>query len=411
VRVVLIDGLRLDRARTLPHLDEVCAGGWDLVVDVGFPTLSLPVQSVLWTGLSQAQVGVVTNNDRLETPPPGSYPARVPGSRAVAEAYPRLIHSFGFGRAEPARDAGDHPAAPWPASFPTAAAAAVGSDAPLVFIPLLGVDEAGHAHGARSAEYRNAAARADEQLGALWALRRPDDRWFVLADHGHRDRGGHGDVEPDVRFVRGCLAGALPPGPPAERRVHLVDFSRALGQSLGLPPPSAAADREPPRPRATQWVFAGLIFGAGLLGCGTRWRLWPFWASLGYTLFALFFGPPSLSNPLVKHPLSWKVLAVFAPALALLALHTHAVLRSRIRASRAAARLLGLPIAAFLASAGLSWGSPPMMPWWTGRAALLGALCVYGAVTFSLVLGLSRWSSNRPTASTSRSSDPNTATS
>src|SRR5262249_51620630 len=45
VRVVLIDGLSADTAATLPAWSALCQRGVTLTIDVGFPTISLPVES------------------------------------------------------------------------------------------------------------------------------------------------------------------------------------------------------------------------------------------------------------------------------------------------------------------------------------------------------------------------------
>src|SRR5262245_39699753 len=59
VRVILIDGLAETTAATLPQWSQLCKSGIALRVDVGFPTVSLPVQVALWTGLTQQQTGIV----------------------------------------------------------------------------------------------------------------------------------------------------------------------------------------------------------------------------------------------------------------------------------------------------------------------------------------------------------------
>src|SRR5690349_1510693 len=68
VRVVLLDGLGLAAARRLPTLSSLCADGLDLEVDVGFPTVSLPVQSVLWSGQTQQQTGIQFVGRKLAGP-------------------------------------------------------------------------------------------------------------------------------------------------------------------------------------------------------------------------------------------------------------------------------------------------------------------------------------------------------
>lgn len=79
-----------------------------------------------------------------------------------------------------------------------------GPDASFVYFE--GADEAGHRHGAASAEYRAAVAEIDEhvrylvkavserheQLGEHWLI-------AVVTDHGHKPQGGHGEDEIEVR--------------------------------------------------------------------------------------------------------------------------------------------------------------------------------------------------------------------
>ncbi|WP_299301669.1 alkaline phosphatase family protein [uncultured Brachybacterium sp.] len=79
-----------------------------------------------------------------------------------------------------------------------------GPDAAFVYFE--GADEAGHAHGAASPQYRAAITAVDEhvrylvkavseryeQLGEEWLI-------AVVTDHGHKPGGGHGEDEEDVR--------------------------------------------------------------------------------------------------------------------------------------------------------------------------------------------------------------------
>src|SRR5690606_4329646 len=113
--------------------------------------------------------------------------------------------------------------------FAITAAREVASDAPLVFVHVLRVDEAGHAAGAGSSAYREAAAWSDALLGTLHAAD-PGARWLLLSDHGHRERGGHGGAEPEIRIVRACVLGpgVVPDDRRAHAPVHLVDLHREL---------------------------------------------------------------------------------------------------------------------------------------------------------------------------------------
>jgi hypothetical protein len=140
VRVVLIDGLAADTAATLPALAALCARGVALTVDVGFPSVSLPVEVALWTGLTQQQTGIVFRSDRPLAPPLDTrgIPAQIPDSQAIAEDHGYIVRSLGFARVEPAALASDpssdaDPDA-WKARWQPAAHSAVASAAHLVFV-------------------------------------------------------------------------------------------------------------------------------------------------------------------------------------------------------------------------------------------------------------------------------------
>jgi hypothetical protein len=315
MRVLLIDGLDLPTARQLPALGRLCAAGSDLQIDVGFPTVSLPVQSVLWTGLTQQQSGLWYRVTGLPQPLRHAAPARLPGSVAVTEEQAYIAGSFGFDRL-------------WPGtgSFEQAAADETAAGSPLVFVHLLRVDKAGHKHGASSAEYRHVAGEADALLDRLLGVAPPSQgvRWLVLSDHGQRARGGHGGGEPDIRMVRACLAGGAPLPPIGRDPIHLVDLSRALFDSLSLPPvpgavgrPLAFALAHPDRgatlpgltagrvvPASMMAVLAAVLLGMAWVGVRPRWlpAVWTAWLPLAGLSLVLWRGWPSLSNPVVYPP-------------------------------------------------------------------------------------------------------------
>jgi hypothetical protein len=239
--VVLIDGAGPDTAQTMATWDGLCRRGLDLVVDVGFPTVSLPVELALWSGLTQQQTGVLYHATGTPvTPPPGAIPAAVPDSIAVAESHAYIIHSLGFARTEPPTPAKELPPG-WAERWVDVAVAAVAEPARLVFVHILRVDTIGHKHGKRSAEWREAAASSDAILARLVAAD-PDARWLVLADHDHLATGGHGSEDHAIRLVRGCLAGpGIEPGRGGP--IHVVDVARAIADSVGVALPAASAGR------------------------------------------------------------------------------------------------------------------------------------------------------------------------
>ncbi len=421
VRVVLLDGLSRAHAMHLPQLSRLCADGRELELDTGFPTVSLPVQSALWTGLTQQQSGYQYHIGRLPEPPPHAIPTQV-DSIAVAESHPEIVHSFGFTRTLPA----DAPVTPaWRSGeFAVAAHEAVASSTPLAFVHVLRIDEAGHAVGGASLRYAAAAAWSDALLGLLHAAAPADAStlWVVLADHGHRPAGGHGGSDPQIRLVRACVIGGGmipgPPGPPAA--MHLVDLARAVADALAVPLSQGAAGRpwtaalaDPargatlPRPGLGRWSLATGLLLLTLLSLRTgpsrhvpwaRWGLklaWPpltldgprwlttalgvGWLALALLAVAVQCGWPTLSNPAVYPPRGQDML--YASGLGLLPMVVLAGYAS-IRwgsSDGALVRAVLLPWSLIVvmtlllcrAPDALWFGGPPLMPWTTGLASML----------------------------------------
>ena len=453
VRVVLLDGLSRAHAMRLPQLSKLCRAGQELELDTGFPTVSLPVQSVLWTGLTQQQSGYQYHIGRLPEPPPRSIPAQV-DSVAVAESHPEIVHSFGFARALPPVQAAP-PAPPliseWRADdFILAAHAAVVSPTHLAFIHVLRIDDAGHAEGGASLRYAAAAAWSDALLGILHAASPadPNTLWVILADHGHRAAGGHGGPEPEIRLVRACLLGGdITPGPLAA--IHLIDLARALADALAADLPRAAVDRpwtaallEPargaslPRPGLARWLLAAglllmmlLSLRAGpprlllkrLAGERLPWPPLPLggppwlplalglgWPALALLGVAFHCGWPSMSNPAVYPPAGQDLL--YAGAYGLLPMVILAGTASvRWECSDGALlRAVLLPWALILATTlllsrvpdALVLGTPPLMPWTTGLTSTLmvhgRAACLLLAILMPALTLRDLWRARRP---------------
>jgi hypothetical protein len=410
-RVVLVDGLSRAHAKTLPGLDAICDAGLELGVDTGFPTVSLPVQHALWTGLTQQESGVQYRIGRIDPPPADAMPLQAPGSVAVAESHREIVHSFGFSRALPAMDdeAIEHADSTWRAQgFMAAALEAVRSSAPLVFVHILRVDEAGHQSGGASAAYADAAAHADRMVTSLFAAAPGDGatRWFVLADHGHRPGGGHGGAEDEIRVVRACITGGGVAAARHSTTIHLVDLHRAIAASLGLPRradaggrtlAAALADPRPgatlPRPRGVDLGVAGLLLALAIAG---TWRalgraslvavLWP---ALGLVGVLAVHGAITLSNPVVYPPLGGAVLLAGIPGFVVLGVAV-------VRTPRTAARLVGWMLPALGGWAATGWacrlphallgGPPPLLPTITAYNSVLATLLAGGFATAAVVM-------------------------
>ena len=238
VLLIVIDGLRADVAGTLPFLSRLGDAGARAATWDDPPTYSAAQYVALLAGVPPRDSGVRTN----ET-------LRAAGVDDVARQ---------------ARAAGLHTAVvstcvDWwgrlfPESFesadvvaPAGVVAEVARRRPLgglFVVHLCDVDNAGHAHGARSPAYTAAAVAADRLSAALadaWGW--PDADVVVTADHGHRDRGGHGGEEPEVRASFVVAA-----GPHIQRGARVdgarsVDLAPTLAALLDVAAPLAASGR------------------------------------------------------------------------------------------------------------------------------------------------------------------------
>ena len=419
-RVVLIDGLTAEVAPALRAWSRICERGIDVTVDVGFPTISLPVEVALWTGLTQQQTGIVSRNGgrggsygRPLDPPLDrrGIPAQIAGSIAVAEDHGWIVRSLGFSRAEPPADpadaAVDANASGWKGRWQGAALEAVASGSPLVFVHILRVDTTGHGHGVGSA-YVAAAVESDLVLERLVAAD-PGARWFVLSDHGHIAGGGHGGEERDVRQVRACIAGpgvAPAIGSPV---VHVVDVARALADSTGATldassrgRPIAAARAAPlsaeqavppialgPGAIALVVVIAGL---AGSLWAARRWWLVPWWFIAACASLYAIRGEPTLSTGWLYKPEGRDMYLTWLPALAIALATTWIGLARPISLGRVVVAQLGFPVLATAAAITACGAWPvvfgaefaPVVPRYTAWMLALVLMVAHGAGAVAL---------------------------
>jgi hypothetical protein len=384
LRVVLLDGLSRADAPRLPALTALCERGAELVVDVGFPTKSLPVQRVLWSGLTAQQQGDRADNE-TRSPPTSSIPLSVPRSFAISESHPEIATDAGFALAEWSGDLeGD--------AFASAAAWAVAAESPLVFVHVLAIDTAAHAHGRRGAGYADALTRADEILAASLAAA-PDAQWLVVADHGHVVSGGHGDAEDEVRRVVACITPAPRDLDPAARdaEIHLVDLSRwiadavtaprhpyAVGRTLAVATAHPDRDATLPRAGALRTVLAILLALAGI-ACGvmfTRPRWAAAWPLVSVAAIAILHGLPTLSH------------RPSALLLGLCGLIPAAAAAVRARTHLALLAPAGGCVAAFAVMSRMPQllvGSVAHVPWWTALAAAGGMVLAGGMAGIGLV--------------------------
>lgn len=202
--VIVVDGLRRDQAETMTSAQRLAARGQCRNSDQGDFTVSRPVYSVLSTGLESDRTGSRNNEN---TRPLGAESfwevARRSGRKIrVSSHLPWWPQLFPRGFDEH-RHTPQHAVNVFESTNEEDAKFDID-----LFHPLY-VDEMGHFHGGKSPEYTAAVKRVDGEINAL--LDRLDferDAVILTADHGHRDIGGHGGEQREIREVLACFAGA-----------------------------------------------------------------------------------------------------------------------------------------------------------------------------------------------------------
>ena len=274
VVLVIVDGLRFDASRDMKYLGRLRAAGVDGTARSHYPTWSRPNYVSILTGVPPQASGVRTNRHYTPVVLDSLMDrARAAGMRTAAtgdnSALPALflrppdpeqvdridIDAMLDPEAEDAERAraadlelvspfDDGRYTPWPGGVVDAGRAQLAAEHPLQVFLIGAVDEAGHAEGADSPEYREAVQIADRQLARLLArIDLERDAVVIVADHGHTDPGGHGGVEPEVMQVPLVAIGAgIRPGTqPADAR--LIDVAPTVAALLGLPAPGHGLGR------------------------------------------------------------------------------------------------------------------------------------------------------------------------
>ncbi|APR78565.1 Hypothetical protein A7982_03912 [Minicystis rosea] len=244
--VVVVDGLSFEAARALEEIAPLRREGTFRSLRVEFPSFTSPAITSFVTGLHPVDSGVRLNAGVL----------RVDGLDSVLGAardasIPIVIRTRGWrpfaellmpppGASVEHDELGAAPDAPSPAERAT-----IPDQRALEFLYIGEVDDAGHEHGGRSAEYQRAARKAGALIASRMRSLDPErDSLVVLSDHGHLASGGHGGTEPEVMhaFMLGVGAAFRRGIQLEERPMHDVAATlsviagvRAPSSSLGLP--------------------------------------------------------------------------------------------------------------------------------------------------------------------------------
>jgi len=249
--LVVLDGVRVDAAAGMPHLQALASRGSSGVAITELPSLSNPGRATLSTG-AMPEVHGVTNNGRYSPPPIDSIfslakkwnlPVTIYGSyfwqRAFGESIEASrIHSF-------EKELGPTPNADQLVEWQERVCSKMEPilsrvDSGLIVVGLTATDEAAHDFGGQSAEYLRLVATSDECLGSLvQALDTDDTTFVVIADHGHiqrRGQGGHGGSELEVVSTPLVFAGPGIARSSGWTARHL-DVAPTISALLGLPVP------------------------------------------------------------------------------------------------------------------------------------------------------------------------------
>ena len=241
VVLVLIDGLRVDRAQEMPTLRRLMEEGAYRIAVTGEPSLSYPSWTVVATGTYQEISGVITNWYEGQVKVDNVFAAaQRAGLRTVLVGSPGWEMLFGpwfdekhvydkEGSEDPDLDV----------SRKVVELARVGKLGDLNLVYFGATDDVAHAFGGASEEYARAAARIDELLSQVVDALDPSTTTLVVtSDHGHIDTGGHGGWEPVVKEVplilwgRGVKAGSY------GGKVGQADIAPTIAALLGTPHPT-----------------------------------------------------------------------------------------------------------------------------------------------------------------------------
>lgn len=247
---VLLDGLAAgEAARHMSYMTALTEAGaarhTRLMAEL--PPLSRPLYATLLTGLTPLETGILRNEDARPAPTPTLFArARAAGLTTAAAAYHWMSELCNRAPFEPGRDRlcddGRLPishglfysedAYPDAELFRDAEALRLKYAPDLLLVHSMGIDYAGHTHGAGSRPYREAVRAADSLLACAVP------RWLawgaavmVTSDHGMDADASHADPSDVARLVPFWLMGA-PAGLPLPSRQ--TDIAPLAGRLLGL---------------------------------------------------------------------------------------------------------------------------------------------------------------------------------
>jgi predicted AlkP superfamily pyrophosphatase or phosphodiesterase len=252
VILVVLDGLNFQVAYdTLGHLQALCAAGRGHLyrLECELPSLSRPLYECILTGVPPVKSGVVHNGvARLSNQKSVFHYARASGRTTAAAAYHWVSELYNRTPFDAARDR--HTVAPelpiqygtfyyadhYPDShlFDDAESLRAKHRPNFLLVHPMNIDDAGHAHGLASPQYRNAARQAGIVMSQyLDAWLEAGYQVVVTSDHGMNDDCTHGGVLPEEREVPLFVLGDAFSFDP-QARPRQTDLCGTLCEVLGV---------------------------------------------------------------------------------------------------------------------------------------------------------------------------------
>lgn len=240
---VIVDGLREDVSREMPTLQRLRSRGFDAVVRTAQPSLSFPNWTTLMSGAPQRVSGVTTNWFEGKAPVETLVDVTLASGKTLAVSAPTDFQQLYDVERTPHTYLRDWVEGEYMTDdiVDNAIELARKADPDLLVVHFPDVDEAGHAYGGSSQQYREMALRIDADLARLVeALQDATTSFVVASDHGHIDTGGHGGPETVATDVPAVFTG------PAVRigqgRGAQAQVAPTVAALAGLPIPRHALD-------------------------------------------------------------------------------------------------------------------------------------------------------------------------
>lgn len=347
VAVVLVDGMRTDEAA---RLDAWRLDAWKGEMSLPLPTLSRPFYHLLFTGVPPDGSGVRSNRfDRRARHESVPDRVRAAGGRVfiVADGLDWMRRMFGGDGGSDAHGSIDAPLDGFLREWRAAPAPA------LLIVHAVGTDATAHAGGIHTAAHRAELARADRVIARVAAAGTP---LFVLSDHGHIERGGHGGPEPEVARAPLLWRGGETHGVVDPTRLAAT-ISAALGVAAPRSACGSALGRNDEAPASAIVRASRHVDRASLAGR----RMW--------TMLVVFFGALLSLGPIKRAyrfdrsvPIaivSFPLFAIAAHYALGLPLSLSAIDGTLSHSSRIAAIGVASAIAAFLLALGAGSGPVP----------------------------------------------------